>query len=85
MDRKKEDNNEANAMLAGGATVAAIGIAGAIVSGAVCPVCVVAAPVLLGIGAARKIRAARRRSGAKDAAPLNDAGDASILPGTRSS
>jgi hypothetical protein len=84
MERTKEDNNEANAMLAGGAAIAAIGIAGAIVGGAVCPVCVVAAPALLGIGAARKIRAARRRARAHDDAPLNDGDGAHMLPGTRS-
>jgi hypothetical protein len=63
--KKKEDDREANAMLAGGATIAAIGIAGA-VAGAMCPICVVAAPVLIGIGVTRKIRAARRRARPKD-------------------
>jgi hypothetical protein len=67
MERKKEeDEREANAMLAGGATVAVLGIVGAITSGAICPVCVVTVPVLLGVGVARKVRAARRRPRAKD-------------------
>jgi hypothetical protein len=66
MNRSQGDNNEANTMLAGGAAIAAIGIAGAIVGGAVCPVCIVAAPALLGIGAARKIRAARARTRAAE-------------------
>jgi hypothetical protein len=83
VERTKEDNNEANTMLAGGATIAAIGIAGAIAGGAVCPVCVVAAPLLLGIGVARKIRAAKRKARAEDAAPLNEATGASILPDKR--
>jgi hypothetical protein len=67
MERTKEDNNQANAMRAGGAAIAAIGVAGAIMGGALCPVCVVAAPALLGIGAVRKIRAARRRARARPA------------------
>jgi hypothetical protein len=81
MDRPDEDKNEANAMLAGGATVAALGLLGALVSGAICPVCVIAAPALIGIGAARKIRAARRAA----RAPLKNGDGARRLRGTRSS
>lgn len=71
MERKKDEetgtdrNAEANSLIASGAGIAAIGIAGAMVSGAVCPVCVVAAPALLGLGAVRKLRAAKRRAEAK--------------------
>lgn len=80
----KEEKAEANAMLAGGAAIAAIGVAGAVASGAVCPVCVVAAPLLLGIGAVRRIRAARQRSTTEGVAPLKDHADVAILRGTRS-
>ena len=49
-----------------GAGVAAIGALGAVVGGALCPVCVVASPALLGIGAykawkARRLKAALPR------------------------
>lgn len=45
-----------NSLLAYGLTVGAVGLAGAAV-GAVCPLCVVAAPALLGLGVAQKLRA----------------------------
>jgi hypothetical protein len=62
---EQESSAEANTLLLGGVGIAAIGIAGAIVGAAVCPVCVVAAPALLGLGAMRKIQAARRRASSK--------------------
>lgn len=42
---------EAKHFLLMGAGVAAIGAVGAVIGGALCPVCVVASPALVGIGA----------------------------------
>lgn len=53
--------NDANKLLAGGIGIGAIGVLGAL-TGAVCPVCVVAAPVLLGAGAYKKWRAAAAKT-----------------------
>lgn len=62
MTKQKQDEcADANTLLATGAGIAAIGVAGAVLGGAVCPVCVVAAPALLGVGAWKRIRAKRAR------------------------
>jgi len=53
--------SDANKLLAGGIGIGAIGVLGAL-TGAVCPVCVVAAPVLLGAGAYKKWRAAASKA-----------------------
>lgn len=53
------DKRDANALMLGGVGVAAIGVLGAAIGGAVCPVCIVAAPAMLGLGAFRRLRAAR--------------------------
>jgi len=60
-EEHRRESEEANALLASGAGIAALGVIGAIVGGAVCPVCVVVAPALLGLGAIRKLRAAKRK------------------------
>lgn len=57
---ESSDRAEADRLLAAGAGIGAIGLASAIVGAAVCPVCVVAAPALLGAGAYKRWRARRR-------------------------
>lgn len=52
-----------NEFLTMGATVGVVGVAGAVLLGATCPICVVAAPALLGAGVVERIRA--RRAGRK--------------------
>jgi hypothetical protein len=49
------DNTRANSLLLQGATVAALGAAGAAI-GAACPLCVVVAPALLAGGVFKKAR-----------------------------
>lgn len=49
-------HHAANEFLKAGLAVGAIGVAGAAI-GAVCPICVVATPALLGLGAVSKLRA----------------------------
>ncbi len=61
VDAGAAERKDANAMMATGAGIAVIGIAGAVIGGAACPICVVAAPALLGIGAVRRLRARKRR------------------------
>ena len=58
-DDPERDRKDADAMLASGAGVALIGALSFAVGGAVCPVCVVAAPALLAVGAVRRLRARR--------------------------
>lgn len=60
-EKDRADDKDAGTLLATGAGIAAIGVAGAILGGAVCPVCVVAAPALIGMGAWKKLRARRAR------------------------
>jgi hypothetical protein len=59
---EEREIRDANAMLRAGAGIGAIGAFGLVAFGAVCPVCVVAAPVLLGVGAVRRWRGRRQRS-----------------------
>jgi hypothetical protein len=49
-------NDTGNDLLRTGLMVGAIGVGGALL-GAVCPLCVVATPTLLGLGAVQKLRA----------------------------
>lgn len=53
---KAKKPRESTDLLMAGAGVAAIGVVGAIVGTAVCPVCVVASPVLLGVGLYKRWR-----------------------------
>jgi hypothetical protein len=54
--------SDANTLLAGGFGIGAFGLISAAIGGAVCPVCVVAAPVLLGVGAYKRWSLASRRT-----------------------
>jgi hypothetical protein len=54
---------DANTLIAGGLGIGAFGLISAAIGGAVCPVCVVAAPALVGVGAYKRWRA--RREGAR--------------------
>jgi hypothetical protein len=51
----------ATELIASGIGIGVLGTVAAVISGAVCPVCVVAAPALIGVGAYRRWRAARPR------------------------
>ena len=59
--RDEDDRKQANTLMLGGLGIGAVGMIAAAVGGAVCPVCVVAAPALLCVGAYRRWRTARRR------------------------
>jgi hypothetical protein len=68
LDRQRRRVSEqGTSFLTMGLSVGAIGLAGAAL-GAVCPLCVVATPALLGAGAVQKLRAAllSRRAEASD-------------------
>ena len=60
-DDKQDDKNpgtaDANTLIAGGLGIGAFGLISAAIGGAVCPVCVVAAPALLGVGAYKRWKA----------------------------
>lgn len=59
MSEERDEKRDANAMMVAGVGVGALGAVTAAIGGALCPVCVVAAPALLGIGAYRRWRAGR--------------------------
>lgn len=56
------ERREATELIVSGVGVGVLGTVAAAISGAVCPVCVVAAPALIGVGAYRRWRASRLRS-----------------------
>jgi hypothetical protein len=61
LDPKKIQRS--NELLGMGATVGVVGVAGAVLLGATCPLCVVAAPALLGAGLVERLRAKRKHKG----------------------
>ncbi len=56
-DQKTPERGDANTLIAGGLGIGAFGLISAAIGGAVCPVCVVAAPALLGVGAYKRWKA----------------------------
>jgi hypothetical protein len=54
---------EANNLIGAGVGIGAFGAATAAAFGAVCPVCVVATPLLIGAGVVKRVRAKRRQRG----------------------
>ena len=56
-----ERRKDANTMIAAGLGVGAFGAASLALVGAACPLCVVAAPALVGLGVIQRIRSRRRR------------------------
>ena len=66
VNSKKDPNtNDASSLILGGLGIGAFGIISAAVGGAVCPICVVAAPALIGFGAYKRYKgwkSARRRA-----------------------
>lgn len=61
-----EARRDANAAMGTGFGIGALGVASATLLGAVCPICVVAAPALIGYGVFKRIQCART---ADDAVP----------------
>lgn len=70
---KVTERQEANQLMVGGVAIGAMGLAGTALLGATCPVCVVAAPAMLGLGAYKRWRSRDQKSdtepASKDAAP----------------
>jgi hypothetical protein len=61
---QKQATRDANHLMLSGVAIGVLGAVAAVVGGATCPVCVVAAPALLGIGAVRRWRANASSGGA---------------------
>lgn len=55
-EEEKPKGRESTEFLLAGAGVGAIGVVGAIVGAAACPICVVATPALLGVGLYKRWR-----------------------------
>ncbi|MBI2393888.1 MAG: hypothetical protein HYV09_30230 [Deltaproteobacteria bacterium] len=61
VDRRDVERDDGRDLLGAGVAVGAIGVLGAITGAALCPVCVIATPALLGYGAYKNIKARRAR------------------------
>lgn len=57
--RKKDRVADANTLIASGVGIGVFGAAAAAISGAVCPLCIVAVPALVGVGVYKRWRARR--------------------------
>jgi len=82
--KKPDDGGE---LIATGLGVGAIGVAGTLLLGATCPVCVVATPALLGAGLYKKWRARQTRADAPMVSveePQQRESDLAQTPATRS-
>jgi hypothetical protein len=70
---QQQEKRDANHLMLSGVAIGVLGAVAAAVGGATCPVCVVAAPALLGIGAVRRWRAnasnAAAARGGRDCGP----------------
>jgi hypothetical protein len=71
-----DERREANTALGTGVGIGAFGVASAALLGAVCPMCVVAAPALIGYGVYKRVQL--RRAHAKAAAPAASSGNPSL-------
>lgn len=70
---EEEPQRRAASLVAAGVSVGLVGAIGAVLGGAVCPVCVVVAPALVGAGAFEAWRArARRSADAKGVTPPSE-------------
>ena len=56
------ETSDANTLILGGLGIGTFGLVSAAIGAAVCPVCVVAAPALLGVGAYKRWKARRPRT-----------------------
>lgn len=59
--QREDEVRDANSMIASGIGVGVLGAVAAAISGAVCPVCIVAVPALVGAGAYKRWRASTQR------------------------
>lgn len=62
-NEKKHTNQSANELLVAGTALGAVGAVGALATGAACPICLVAAPLLVGIGLVKKLKKRRTAIG----------------------
>jgi NaMN:DMB phosphoribosyltransferase len=58
-DMKKDEHDDGMAYVAAGSGLTAVAVAG-IAAGAVCPLCVVGAPVLVGYGVYKKMKSRKK-------------------------
>lgn len=61
MEPTAKRDEDANSLLAAGAAMGAVGVAGALVTGAACPLCVIVTPALLGLGLLKKFRLRKQK------------------------
>jgi len=61
-DKKDPETTEASSLILGGLGIGAFGVISAVIGGAVCPVCVVAAPALVGVGVYKRWKTGARKA-----------------------
>ncbi len=71
-EQVREELKAANTCIALGAGLGAMGTGTALLVGATCPLCVVAAPALIGVGVWKRLAASRRSGEDKQAASAED-------------
>jgi hypothetical protein len=59
-DMKKDEHDDGMVYVAAGGGLTAVAVAG-IAAGAVCPICVVGAPVLMGYGVYKKMKSRKKK------------------------
>ncbi|MCC6523070.1 MAG: hypothetical protein IT373_10450 [Polyangiaceae bacterium] len=74
-DEKEHGSRASTEYLAAGLGVGAFGVLGAVVGSAVCPVCIVATPALLGVGLYKRWRERAARASMVTAEPAPSRGD----------
>ena len=60
--KNEKEYDTGNTCLVAGFGIGALGVTGAVTAGAVCPLCVIATPALLGIGAFQKLRYSKNKN-----------------------
>ena len=73
MKAKEKTNEEsrfvANNLLTAGVSAGAIGTAGALITGAVCPLCIIATPILVGAGLVKRLKLSRKEKALLEVKP----------------
>lgn len=67
--KTQQFRSSGNDLLAAGAATGAIGTVGALITGAVCPLCVITTPVLLGAGLVKRLKLKKNQKAALEVTP----------------
>jgi len=68
----QQELRDANSILAIGTGLGALGVGSALLVGATCPLCVIVAPALIGVGAWKRFAAGRKKDTASESENVAD-------------